>query len=61
MKRINDKFVQKKKSIERCYKNQEKMKLKINELCSEEADLNEKLKLIIKKTKELQKFVSTFY
>jgi len=57
LKRINDQFVQKSKSIERCHKNQENMKLKIKELGNEENDLNEKLKLIIKKTKELQKYV----
>jgi hypothetical protein len=60
LKRINDQFFQKRKSIERCHKNQENMKLKIKELCIEENDLNEKLKLIIKKTKELQKYVSLF-
>ena len=60
LKRINDQFVQKRRSIERCHKNQDNMKSKIKELCIEENDLNEKLKLIIKKTKELQKYVRYF-
>ena len=48
----------KRKSIERCHKNQENIKLKLKELNSEENDLNNKLKLVISKTKELQKYVN---
>lgn len=57
LKRIYDQFVSKRKSIERFTKSQENCKLKQQELIAEESDLNEKLKLIVKKTKELQKYV----
>ena len=61
LKRIYDQFQLKNKSIDRCHTNQERAKQKAQELRIEENDLNEKLKLIIKKTKELQKFVSIYY
>lgn len=58
LKRLYDQFQSKRKSIERYSKNQEQYKLRQKDLVREENEINEKLKLIIKKTKELQKFVS---
>lgn len=57
LKRLYDQFQSKKKSIERCIKNQQLLKERQKELTKEEAELNEKLKLIIKKSKELQKYI----
>ncbi|CAF0731185.1 unnamed protein product [Brachionus calyciflorus] len=57
LKRLYDQFVSKRKSVERFAKSQEQSKQKQKDLIVEENDLNEKLKLIVKKTKELQKFV----
>ena len=54
---LYEQFVSKRKSIERCHKNQENLQLKLRELNAEELDLNNKLKLVIGKTKELQKYV----
>lgn len=56
-----DQFVSKRKSTERCHRNQENIKIKLKELNSEENDLNEKLKLVIMKTKELQKHVNKLH
>lgn len=57
LKRLYDQFQSKKKSIERCIKNQQLLKERQKELTKEEAELNEKLKLIIKKSKDLQKYI----
>ena len=58
LKRLYEQFCLKQKSIERCKKNQANLKSKSSDLNKEEVDLNDKLKLIISKTKELQKYVN---
>ena len=57
LKRLCEKFESKKNSIEKynCY--QLKQEAKFSEFVAEEAILKDKLKLIIQKTKELQKHV----
>jgi hypothetical protein len=57
LERVYDRFTQKFKSIDRCLKVQEEMKIKSKDLSDQIVDLNVKLKLFIKKTKELQKHV----
>jgi hypothetical protein len=57
LKRLYDQFMLKKKSIDRCVRQQNDQRLRQQELALEENDLNEKLKLIISKTKDLQKYV----
>ena len=56
--RIYNQLIQKKKSIERCKLNQENSKIRLKESGEEEVELNERLKQLIKKSKELQKYVS---
>lgn len=58
LKRLYDQFQAKKRSIERCGKNQEALRERQRELVREENEVKEQLKLIIKKTKELQKWFS---
>lgn len=58
LRRLYEQFQAKKKSIERCRVNQERLRERQEELVREEKEFDEKLKLIIKKTKELQKWVS---
>ena len=57
LKRLYEQFVSKQKGIERCQNAQQQLKAKESELISEENNLNDKLKLIVKKTKELQRQV----
>ena len=57
LKRLYEQFVLKQKGIERCLNAQQQLKAKETELILEENNLNDKLKLIVKKTKELQKQV----
>ena len=61
LRRLYDQFVQKQKSIERCHRSQDNWRAKLKELTVEEADLSAKLKLIITRTKELQKHVCSFF
>lgn len=58
LNRLHDDYKLKLRSIERSLRTQENLKLRVSELQEEERGLNEKLKLIISKTKELQKQVS---
>jgi hypothetical protein len=58
LKRLYEQHVSRLNSIERCVRNQEHSHARINELAIEEKSLNEKLKLIITKSKELQKHVT---
>ena len=58
LRRLYEQFQAKKKSIERCRVNQARLRERQEELVREEKEFEEKLKLIIKKTKELQKWVS---
>lgn len=57
LKRLYDQFILKQKAIKRLNRNQTLMIEKQKELTLEEVEINVKLKLIIKKSKELQKFV----
>lgn len=57
LKRLYEQFQLKRKSIERCHRNQELAKQRQKELSREELEFNDKLKLIIKKSKELQKSI----
>lgn len=57
LKRLYDQYQSKIKSIERCNRNQEQQRQRQAELAAEIGDVNEKLKLIIQRTKELQKSV----
>lgn len=58
LKKLYEKFQSKNNSIEKYNRYQVKQEEKMKELAAEENELNEKLKLIIQKTKELQKSVS---
>lgn len=60
LKRLYEQFQAKQKSIKRCVRTQEELKQKARELNDEQKLLEEKLKLIIQKTKELQKHVNYF-
>ena len=55
--KLYEQYKAKLRSIERCHRNKANLEAKVKELCAEEIELNEKLKLCIGKTKELQKFV----
>lgn len=57
LKRLYEQFVLKQKAIDRCNRNQASLIEKQKELALEGVDLNAKLKLILQKTKELQKYV----
>ncbi len=57
LKRLYEQYKSKCKSIDRCRRNQEAQRVRQQELALEVNDLDAKLKLIINKTKELQKFV----
>ena len=57
LSKLYDQYTAKLKSIERCNRNKQGLELKVKELIGEENELNDKLKLIILKTKELQKYV----
>ncbi len=61
LERVYDRFTQKFKSIARCQKSQEEMKIKSKDLSQQVVELNTRLKIFIKKTKELQKYVSLSY
>jgi hypothetical protein len=58
LKRLYEKFEAKNHSIEKYNRYQLKQEAKLKELITEETELKDKLKLIISKTKELQKHVS---
>lgn len=60
LKRLYEKFEAKNHSIEKYNRYQLKQEAKLKELITEETELKDKLKLIISKTKELQKHVN-FY
>ncbi len=57
LKRLYEKFESKKNSIEKYNRYQLKQETKMSELVAEETVLKSNLKLIIQKTKELQKHV----
>ncbi len=58
LKRLYEQFVKKQKAIERCNRNKADLVVKQQEMANEEKELNAKLKLILQKTKELQRYVS---
>jgi len=58
LKRLYEQFVKKQKAIERFNRNKADLVVKQQEMANEEKELNAKLKLILQKTKELQKYVS---
>ncbi len=58
LKRLYEQFVNKQKAIERCNRNKADLVIKQQDMVAEESELNSRLKLILQKTKELQKYVS---
>lgn len=60
LKRLYEKFEAKRYSIEKYSRYQVNQEAKSKELAAEEGELNDKLKLIIQKTKELQRNVCFF-
>lgn len=58
LSQLYDQFQSKKKSIGRYVRTQEQMRERQKELLREQQEFGDKLKLIVKRTKELQKWVS---
>jgi hypothetical protein len=57
LKRLYEQVAGKRRSIGRCVRGQEEQRLRQQELATEAAELAAKQRLVVTKTKELQKFV----